>query len=193
MGGKATALSQPKIAVQTLGSWSVQVVFEHATIQDRLAKCRIARAAGGLPDRIASLLVIVPNLQSHAAASLSLRAAQLSRHETITTNGPPVERMINTIHNGANFTECPIIVESNSRVHRAGLPVAALCRTTPERTEWTHETDGEHAHGNFDSYSIRRRGSSASRSPSPTKFSPMTVKKMAAPGPKTSHGASWRY
>src|SRR5262249_30128822 len=37
------------------------------------------------------------------------------------------------------------------------------------------------------------RGSSASRTASPRKFRPSTVTNSAAPGPKTIHGACWRY
>src|SRR5262245_60985772 len=82
----------------------------------------------------------------------------------------------------------PSGLEDSERAHRRELLEAwtdPVPRTGPLGSE--HRGARECARQRY----YLRRGSSASRRPSPKRLKPSTVKKMASPGKSESHGLAW--
>ncbi len=77
---------------------SDEIVIQDAPVHDRPPQLGIATMTDRLPNRITSALEVLRDFGVHLVTGGGLGAAELAHHRRIAAIGPPIEGMINVIH-----------------------------------------------------------------------------------------------
>ena len=84
-----------------------QLIVEHAAIHDRLPERSITVIPHWPPDRVASSLVVVAQLEPNPATGFGFGAVSFAHDGWVAAKGPPIEGVINGIHSFTCSEEAP--------------------------------------------------------------------------------------